>query len=186
LGRAFSHPSSIGSTSGSQKSLDASDLDMVDFLAATRQSQTESARTNPKIHLAAHARGLKPLLPFCNEGIADYYFNLPEANRFDRSSGTNKLLLRQLLHDSIGYDPSEVGTNHFQFEGSAFLLSQEQFVRDEILSCALWLPEVEPMLDGWLKALPKRPFLYHSLLALFMLSGWHNHCVFLDHRRLVP
>ncbi len=169
-----------------RKSSDARDLDMADFLAVTRQSQTESARTNPKIHLAARARGLKALLPFCNEGIADYYFNLPEVNRFDRSSGTNKLLLRQLLHDAIGYDPNEVGVNHFQFDGAAFLLSQEHFVRDEVLSCALWLPEVEPMLEAWTKALPKRPFLYHSLLALFMISGWHNHSFFLDHGRVAP
>jgi len=59
-------------------------------------------------------------------------------------------------------------------------LDNEDFVREEILSCDLWLPEVESMLNGWLAVLPKRPFLFHSLLALFMISGWHNHSVHLQ------
>jgi asparagine synthetase B (glutamine-hydrolysing) len=159
---------------------DARELDMPDFLAVTKMRHTESARSNPKVYLTARSYGLEPLLPFCDDGIAEYYFNLPEASRFDRASRTNKILLREMLADAVGYDPESVGSNFFGFDGPRFLIENSGFVRDEILSCELWLPEIEGLLDGWLKALPSREFLFHSLLALFMISGWHNHSVFLD------
>jgi len=160
-------------------SSDSADLDLADFVAATEVRHTDPARSNNKIHLAARASGLTPLLPFCDEAIADYCFNLPEASRLDRSRWVGKLLLRRHLAEAIDYDPAVAGSHHFQFDGASFLLDNEDFVREEILSCDLWLPKVEPMLDGWMDALPRRPFLFHSLIALFMISGWHNHSVFL-------
>jgi len=162
-------------------SRDASDLESIDFMGLTLIRHTEAARSNPRTFLVARASGLEPLFPFCDEGIADYYFNLPEVSRFDRSARTNKVLLRNLLAEVLGYDPKAVGSNYFAFDGASFLIDNEGFVREEVLSCDLWLPEVESMLNGWLAALPQRPFLFHSLLALFMVSGWHNHSVFLEH-----
>jgi len=158
-----------------QESHDAAHLDLVDFVAATEVRHTDPARSNNKIHRAAAARGLQPLLPFCNDAIAEYCFNLPEADRFDRSGWTSKLLLRQHLAEAIDYDPALAGSHYFAFDGASFLLENQTFVREEIQSCDLWLPEVRRMLDDWIDALPRRPFLFHSLLALFMVSGWHNH-----------
>jgi hypothetical protein len=162
-----------------QLSSDGSDLSMPDFMAVSKMRHTEAARSNPKVYLAARSAGLEPLFPFCDEGIADYYFNLPEASKFDRASRTNKVLLRELLKEAVDYDPAIVGSNFFGFDGAAFLIGNEDFVREEVLSCDLWLPNIEPLVDDWLTALPSRPFLYHSLLALFMISGWHNHSAFL-------
>jgi len=165
-----------------QESCDNGDLELVDFIGVTATRHTGNALSNPKVYLVARTRGLEPLLPFCDEGIADYYFNLPEAGRFDRSARANKILLRSLLAEAIDYDPKVVGSNYFGFDGASFLIENERFVRDEILACDLWLPDIEPMLDGWLAALPKRPFLFHSLVALFMISGWYNHRSSLDRR----
>lgn len=160
------------------QSREHSQLDPVDFLAMTKIRQTEPARSNPKIYLAARAHNMVPILPFCDEPLADYYFNLPEKSRFDRSTGTSKVLLRHSLSEAVGYDQATVGVNHFGFDGAAFLLENQRFVRDEIATCRLWSPDVVPLLNDWLEALPKRPFLYHSLLALFMISGWHNHSAY--------
>jgi hypothetical protein len=162
-----------------QLSSDTGDLSMPDFMALSKMRHTEAARSNPKVYLAARSAGLEPLFPFCDEGIADYYFNLPEASKFDRASRTNKILLREMLKEAVDYDPAIVGSNFFGFDGAAFLIGNDDFVRDEVLSCDLWLPAIEPLVDDWLTALPDRPFLFHSLLALFMISGWHNHSVFL-------
>ncbi len=158
-------------------------LGLHDFVGVAQMRHKDTARSNSKVYLVARARGLEPLLPFCDERIADYYFNLPEAGRFDRSARANKILLRRLLAETLDYDAKVVGSNFFGFDGASFLIENERFVRDEILSCDLWLPDIEPMLDGWMRALPKRPFLYHSLVALFMVSGWHNHCSFIERKQ---
>jgi len=160
---------------------DTSGLGTIDFSAMTIIRHTEAARSNPRTFLVARANGLEPLFPFCDEGIADYYFNLPETSRFNQSTRTNKVLLRRLLAEALDYDPKIVGSNYFGFDGASFLIENVDFVREEVLSCDLWLPEVESMLNRWLAALPKRPFLFHSLLALFMVSGWHNHSIFLKY-----
>jgi len=165
-----------------QMSSDLADLELLDFIGASEVRLTDTAVSNAKVYLAAHARGLVPVLPFCDEAIADYYFNLPAAHRLDESSRTNKILLRQLLSEAIDYDPAEVGSNHFQFDGTSFIQENERFVRDEILSCDLWLPQVEGELNTWLDQLPSRPFLFHSLLTLFMISGWHNHYPSIDRK----
>lgn len=158
-----------------KESRSAAELDLVDFVAATEVRHTDPARSNNKVHLAAHASGLTAILPFCDEPIADYCFNLPEADRFDRSGWTSKLLLRQHLAQTIDYDPVVAGSHYFAVDGASFLLANHAFVRDEVLSCELWGPELAPLFDGWMKALPNRRFLFHALLALFMISGWHNH-----------
>ena len=157
---------------------DAGGLDLVDFIGVSATRHTDNALSNPKVYLVARSRGLDPLLPFCDAELADYYFNLPEENRFDLSARTNKTLLRQLLAEALDYDPEVVGSNYFAFDGASFLSANSGFVREEILSCDLWLPTLKPMLKEWMDALPDRPFLFHSLLALFMISGWHNHSVF--------
>jgi len=161
-----------------EQGLALSHLEEFDFLAATRTRHSEPSRVHPKVFMAARAHNMTPILPYCDEALADYYFNLPETSRFERSTRTNKLLLRELLEEAVGYESAKVGANHFQFDGASFLLDNRRFVRDEILSCQLWSPDLEPILEQWLQALPQRPFLYHSLLALFMISGWHNHSIY--------
>ena len=140
---------------------------------------TETARANLKVRLVAESLSMTAVLPFCDKDLANYCFHLPAAARFDASTYTNKLLLRKLLKEKIGYDPAKVGRGHFSFDGITFLQTNTEFVREEILSCDLWEPAIEPMLDDWLSALHRRPYIWHVLIPLFMVSGWHNHSRFL-------
>jgi asparagine synthetase B (glutamine-hydrolysing) len=156
----------------------AADQGLEGELTVSRLRHTETSRSNLKSRLAARAQGLSLVLPFCDSGLADYYFHLPESARFDRAAGTNKLLLRQLLDEKIGYDPAVVGDGYFRFDGPAFMTAHAAFVRDEIFSCTLWRPSVRAMIDSWLDSIPQRPFLWHAVLPVFMLSGWHNHSRF--------
>lgn len=150
-------------------------LDRIDALALSLIRQTEGARSNDKLRFAAPAFGLESLLPFCDVDLADYYFNLPKESRYDEKAGVNKTLLRQLLDMKIGYADSGVGDGYFAFDGASFVRMNEALVRDEILSCGLWKPGIEDRVDGWLEALPQRPFLFHVLVPVFLLSGWYNH-----------
>lgn len=147
-------------------------------LTVSRLRHTEAGRSHLKTRLAALAFGLEPVLPFCDAEIADYYFHLPEASRYDRAAGTNKVLLRELLTDQIDYDPARVGDGYFRFDGAHFMETHSEFVRNEIRSCELWGPSVGEMTDRWLDTMSQRPLLWHALYPVFMLSGWHNHSRF--------
>jgi hypothetical protein len=149
--------------------------DSVDLFAVTEVRHHDPARLSTKIHFSSRAAGVDPVLPWCDLGVADYYFNLPEEDRYDRRRRETKTLIRRMLADAVGYDEKVVGAHYFAFDVSRFLVEQEDFVRDEVLACTLWDPSIEPMLAEWQSALPSRPFLGHSLHALFMVSGWHNH-----------
>ncbi|MFC2153622.1 asparagine synthase-related protein [Actinomycetota bacterium] len=141
----------------------------------------DTSRTIPKVLLTAEAAGLTGAMPFLDEQVAEYWFNLPETDRVDRTTWGKKLFLKKALKDAIGYDDAAVGTGYFDFDGQRFLLDHADFVRDEVLGCALWGNEIEPLFNEWMDALPDRKMLYHSLHALFIVSGWHNHSRHLSH-----
>ena len=141
--------------------------------------QIEGARTQDKVIRVAEARGMNPVLPYCDLDLAEYYFHLPEAERFNAAKREEKVLLRRLLAEEIEYDPVTIGHGFFAFDGASFFVENAAFVREEINACALWKREVGPLVDEWLAALPDRPYLFHPLLSLFTLSGWFNHSPFL-------
>ncbi len=155
------------------------DRDLMDVMTLALIRQTEGARSNLKVRLVAESLDMAALLPFCDGELANYYFHLPAAARLDESTRTNKMLLRQLLKEKVGYDPSEIGVGYFSFDGISFLQENTDFVREEILSCEMWEPAIEPMLTKWLAGLHRRPYIWHVLVPLFMVSGWHNHSRFL-------
>lgn len=128
-----------------------------------------------KHELAAKSRGLEARLPWCDEEVADYYFHLPQDARFDRESGTQKVLLKRMLAKHLDYDAAAIGKHYFIFDGAGFLRRHEEFVRAEVEASPLWEPEGKEMVLGWLDALERRPMLWHAVLEVFMISGWSNH-----------
>lgn len=154
--------------------------DLLDLFAVTSERHGEPGQTMQKQRLAAKANGLVPVLPWCDADIAGYYFNLPEPDRYDLKTGTSKILLRRMLYRYLDYDADAIGKHYFSFDGAAFIQSNMEFVRSEIDRCRLWDPAGLPMVHRWLDAIESRPFLYHSLLTIFMISGWHNHSRFLS------
>jgi hypothetical protein len=152
--------------------------DVEQAMIASRIRHTEGARSNLKGRLVARAFGLEPLQPFCDGATANYFFNLPVSSRYDAASGTNKVLLRQLLREKIDYDEARIGTGFFSFDGVDFFRDNATYVRDQITSCSLWDSNAGKLIDQWLAALPSRPLLWHALLPVFLISGWHNHSRF--------
>lgn len=135
-----------------------------------------TAPSSMKKHvLAAHGIDHEAAVPWCEMEVADYYFNLPEAERYNRKTGTNKLLLRTMLMDHLGYDADAVGKHHFSFDGARFVAENTAFIRSEIDACALWDRSGLELVHSWIDQIDKRPFLYHAILTVFMVSGWRNH-----------
>ena len=133
-----------------------------------------------KQRLAANAIGLGSSLPWCDDDVADYYFNLPEHDRYDRGSGRNKILLRKMLYRCLDYDADVIGKHYFEFDGAGFIMRNMAFVKSEIDKCSLWDQGGLAVIHEWLDEIDSRPLLYHALLTVFMVSGWHNHSRFLN------
>ena len=156
-----------------------SHLSLVDLFGAVTERHQGPGGSMQKQVLAAGALGMGASLPWCDHAVADYYFNLPEQDRFTRKPAKNKLLLRKMLLRYLDYDADLIGKHYFSFDGAGFILRNMDFVRSEIESCALWDTSNLGLVRGWLDQIESRPLLYHSLLTLFMVSGWHNHSRYL-------
>ena len=150
-------------------------MDNMDVANAVVQIFEDQAGVHLKAYVAAQAFGMEASLPYCDPDLVDYAFDLPVADRFDPDTGVTKILVRRMLLESIGYDAEAVGKHYFGFAGDRFLIEHRTFVLSEIAQCSLWSPEVVSLAGSWLDQLERRPLLYHSLLILFQLSGWHNH-----------
>jgi asparagine synthetase B (glutamine-hydrolysing) len=173
--RSF-YPESVDTGADWQRIGDAwSERDVIGFRNTPVEHHVDQAEITLKIHLAAEFRDRAVVLPFCDEELIGYSFNLPESNRFDRRRFTNKLLLREMLERYAAYDPDAVGKQFFPFAGDRFLLRHRAFALHEIRRCRLWDARVGPRAEAWFRRLERRPLLYHCLLPLFMLSGWYNH-----------
>ena len=129
----------------------------------------------PKIKTVAESLSSRAVLPWADQDVADYCFNLPPEYKYDVKTRTNKILLRQMLFDKIGYDASQYGKRIFYFNASQFIQNNIDFVKEEILECSHWNSSIEPLLNQWLDCMSFRPRFGGAILDLFMVSGWLNH-----------
>jgi hypothetical protein len=154
---------------------ETSDIGAIDLGTTVATAFHDQAEVHLKAHVAAQAFGMTAAFPYCDSDVVGYLFNLPASARYDVQSGVTKILLREMLLDTIGYDAESVGKHYFGFEGDRFLIEHRAFVMSEITGCSLWSSDIASLAASWLDQLERRPLLYHSLLILFQLSGWHNH-----------
>lgn len=150
-------------------------LDLVDLWGSIKLRNSDAGGSMLKQRLAATSIGMTAGLPFCDHELADYYFNLAEPYRFDRKTGTNKVLFRAMLLEFMDYDADAVGKHYFMFDGPGFIDQNMDFIRSEIDACALWDEPGLSVVHDWLSRMDDRPFLHHAILTIFMISGWHNH-----------
>jgi asparagine synthetase B (glutamine-hydrolysing) len=157
---------------------DLAGLNDAELAAASMTRQLEGARTPEKVRIVARATGMESVMPYCDPDLAQYVFHLPVDWRYVEKTRSDKVLLTQLLSDRLGYDSDVVGSGFFSFDGGPFFEANAAFVKEEILTCDLWEPAIADLVDEWIEAIPDRPFLFHALLSLFMVSGWRNHSRF--------
>ena len=124
------------------------------------------------------------VLPYSHPALYEYFRQLPVEAKYDAAKGRNKLLLRQLLLEDLGYDADKVGKRIFSFNQGEFLLDHRKFVEEEILNCKLWnKPDIEPLVRKVYSILPTTQTARYGLMQLFLLAGWHNHSRFLKKGR---
>ncbi len=154
------------------------DLDDIDFRALMRGRHYEQGAVMGKVRAAARHFNARPAHPFIDADLIEYYFNLPESERFDRQRRVNKLLLRKMLAEYLDYDAVAVGKRYFQFDGPLFVHRYRQLIVNEVSSCRLWNERMGTLLDGWLAKSDQHPYLWQSIVALLQISAWHNHSRF--------
>ncbi|MGI9666752.1 MAG: asparagine synthase-related protein [Acidimicrobiia bacterium] len=174
LDRLLAQPADIESWWEAQ-SRETASMEVADEFDLVLRRQIHAAQVLLKQKLASTAIGLDALLPWCDDDVADYYFNLPRVDRFDIDGRSDKLLLKKMLAKYLDYDADAVGKRYFLFDGASFIQSNIEFVRAEVEASPLWEASGQKLIDGWLTALPRRPMLHHALLTVFMMSGWSNH-----------
>lgn len=137
-----------------------------------------------KTRNAALAVGATVRFPWSDSAVAAYCFHLPETHRFDRRSKKSKMLVREMLRQAIGYDDETIGKRPFLFAKQRFLQAHKAFCREQILACALWSRSIENTVERLTRMLDQGRPTENALLALLMVSLWHNHW-FADRQRTV-
>ena len=170
--RAFYADSVDTGASLNQRCASLSALDDIDFRSLVRGRNADHNAMIEKARVTGETFAVGTAFPFFDPDLADYYFHLPESDRFDRARSTNKVLLRRMLRERLDYDDARLGKRVFEFDGVGFLQQHRKFVLHEITGCPLWNDRVGPLVTGLIdrpRALRKT---WPSLLALFQLSGW--------------
>jgi asparagine synthase (glutamine-hydrolysing) len=130
-----------------------------------------------KTRNAAMAVGALARFPWTNHEVANYCFNLLADHRFDRRSGKNKVIIRNMLCRLVDYDDKAIGKRVFKFDKRRLIERHLDFCREEILNCSLWEPPIERSLNGLVRAFVRGARMESALLTLMMVSLWHNHWV---------
>lgn len=162
--------------------------DYIQGRAAVRGVHVDQEKFMRKVRIWENAFNWRVKFPWCDNTLSQYCSNLPEASRFDRSQLSNKILLRQLLLEKLGYDAGRIGKRVFSFEPHLiYLLSQhKRLVQDTIVSCSVWNNGIATLIRAYFDAFEKNNNskiygirIYEKIHTLFQFSAWHNHCRYL-------
>lgn len=124
------------------------------------------------------------ILPFADKTVAEYIFNLPEKFQFDRRTGKNKIILRQMLMKKMQLDSDKIGKMGFSVNYESTLSNISEHIEYEITHCSFWNKEKIRTLYTRLLSNTKSesPDKHRSALLLhrlFLLSSWINHSIYL-------
>ncbi len=159
---------------------DCRHMNGVDFRAFIRGKFCDSHGIAIKESTIADSLDSEYVLPWADKDIIDYYFHLPAKDKFDLKGRRNKMLLRDMLKEHMSYDADTIGKKIFFFGGQKFILNNTELIKEEILQCKLWKKTIEKELDQYLNLLANHPRVAGSIIDLFMTSGWHNHCKYIQ------
>lgn len=86
-------------------------LGFIDFRAFSRGSFHDHQCMMGKTIASAKCFNTSVYFPWLDSKLSEYCFNLPISEKFDFSSRINKLPLRKLLHDKIGWNQTKRGVD---------------------------------------------------------------------------
>jgi asparagine synthetase B (glutamine-hydrolysing) len=153
--------------------------DIIDVRGCLRGRHFEIGSQKQKIDLAARAFDMEGIYPYQDAEVIQFYFNLPEANRYDRKRLVNKRLLRDLLRARLGYDDVALGKRPFRFDGAEFVRRNRSLILEEIHGCDQFSRTGLEFLDRSIEGIDRGQHVWHHVLGLFQFAGWYNHSRFL-------
>jgi asparagine synthase (glutamine-hydrolysing) len=156
------------------------DLDGIDFRALLRGHHFENGCQRQKVDLATYAFGQHAVYPYQDGGVIDYYFNLPENERYDRRRMVNKVHLRELLRARLDYDERAIGKRCFRFDGAAFVKRHRDFIADEIRTCRLFDRKGSDAVLRAIDIVDSGRDIWHHIVGLFQFAAWYNHSRYLN------
>lgn len=90
-----------------------SDVEYISFRAFSRGSFHDHQCMMGKTRTSAKYLGVEYCFPWIDQELADFCFNLPQKEKYDFKSKTNKLLLRKLLKENIEWEQNKRGIDLF-------------------------------------------------------------------------
>ncbi|MFL9827997.1 asparagine synthase-related protein [Rhodoplanes sp. SY1] len=167
--RTLPYWNSLGRTASLAKSY-------YEFFHHFRSVYYDNAHTIRARETIAAAFNLHLMLPYQDNSLINYCLSLPESERFDVSTGRNKLPLRRMLYDELGYNAERVGKRIFNFSRRNFLAQNWAHVEEEIYECTLWdRCAIARFLDRMLPLVNSDDKCNYGIMQLYLVSGWHNH-----------
>lgn len=119
------------------------------------------------------------VLPFMDEKVALFFFNLPEEYLFDYKTKRNKLILRQLLKSKNVVDSDLVGKLGFAYDIKPYITNHLEDVFNEIKACVYWEKQgctnlLGRLLQSMNSSGRKRVIGFSLIFNLYMISIWLN------------
>jgi len=132
-----------------------------------------------KFRLACYVWESKLSQPLMDPNIAKAFWKLPN-NKLYRPNGKNKIVIRDILKDKIGLDSDSIGKKGYNYDSTAVMLQNWNWVKSEILNCEMWnrnetekiLMRLYPMIGGG--GIRER-MAARLVYRIFLLSLWCNH-----------
>ena len=143
---------------------------IIDAVTVAKARYSDYSGAMEKTRLAAQHFGLSAAYPFCDNGLIDYYFNLPDADRFDKQTLESKLAFKRWLNQQ------SVKSNYFSIKGSfrynmaSMFLDNYQIVIDMMKHSANI--DFTPSLQRLVERARYDYFRAQQLFLIFSLTVW--------------
>jgi hypothetical protein len=144
-----------------------SDLDIIDLRAFSRGAFHDHQCMMGKTKAAAHYLGSTISYPWSEENISNYCFNLPLEYKFDFRTLENKIILRKLLNETIGWKQEKRGVDlYYDLDPERFYESYLSSILPDVIKKSLKNSAFIP------KYVKKRAYL--ELYNLVCFCTYHN------------
>ena len=163
-----------------------SELDAVEHKTDIHAGITAAELHIRKVRSFSDAFNHNLVLPFSSSSVASYFSRLPEKALFDTASGKNKLIFRSILKEHIGLDSDKIGKMGYSYNFTSVINMNRKLILETILTSSLWnTAAVNKLLERCYATANSRHkyarMLARNIYRLYLISGWYQHCKYLDH-----
>lgn len=140
--------------------------------------------TIPEMHIRkarnfCEAIGSNLILPFANESVSHYVYNLPERRLFNRKNRDNKIFIRDLLLEKLNINSNVIGKMGYEYDFNSVVIENIDYMISEIKKCSLFdAKEIDLLLKRFqLKTNNKRKnyIKERMIYRLYVICMWINY-----------